>query len=202
MFNLTNFISYVLLTAFTPGPNNIMTMSIAGKYGFKKGFRFCFGVFLGCLVVMTLCAIFSAALFEFIPKVAPFMKYAGAIYILWLAYKTYTDKPAKDEDEIGSSEKKETLKKNLVFNGMIIQIINPKTILYGITSISTFILPYFKTIPYLALFVFILSFVGLISTGTWAVFGSVFKKVFEKYYKILNIVLALLLVYCAITLIL
>lgn len=36
MPNLTAFISYVLITTFMPGPNNIMSMSIASSYGFKK----------------------------------------------------------------------------------------------------------------------------------------------------------------------
>ncbi|MDD4708424.1 MAG: lysine transporter LysE, partial [Firmicutes bacterium] len=35
MPNFTAFISYVLVTTFTPGPNTIMSMSNASRYGFK-----------------------------------------------------------------------------------------------------------------------------------------------------------------------
>ncbi|HWJ02835.1 MAG TPA: lysine transporter LysE, partial [Verrucomicrobiae bacterium] len=36
MPNFAAFLSYVLVTSFTPGPNNIMSMSNASRYGFKK----------------------------------------------------------------------------------------------------------------------------------------------------------------------
>ena len=45
MASLTAFLSFAFLTAFTPGPNNIMALTLAGTYGFRKGFRFCLGVF-------------------------------------------------------------------------------------------------------------------------------------------------------------
>lgn len=38
MPNLVAFLSYAVVTTFTPGPNNIMTMSNASRYGFKKVF--------------------------------------------------------------------------------------------------------------------------------------------------------------------
>lgn len=48
------FLSYVMLTTFTPGPNNIMSMSTASKYGFRKSLRFTSGVFAGfCLFMAT-----------------------------------------------------------------------------------------------------------------------------------------------------
>ena len=46
MPNFTAFVSYVLITTFTPGPNNIMSMSNASRYGFKRSIMFNVGVFL------------------------------------------------------------------------------------------------------------------------------------------------------------
>lgn len=40
MFNWLNFLSYAVITAITPGPNNIMSMSNAGRLGFRKSFPF------------------------------------------------------------------------------------------------------------------------------------------------------------------
>lgn len=36
MHNLPAFLSYVIITTFTPGPNNIMAMSNSSRYGFKN----------------------------------------------------------------------------------------------------------------------------------------------------------------------
>lgn len=68
VMNWAAFCSYVLLTAITPGPNTIMSMSNAAKYGFKKAFPFNVGVLLGFLVVMGLCAAFSSLLYSSYPR--------------------------------------------------------------------------------------------------------------------------------------
>lgn len=36
MFSWVSFLSYVVATAVTPGPNNIMSMSNASRLGFRK----------------------------------------------------------------------------------------------------------------------------------------------------------------------
>ncbi|WP_331710011.1 hypothetical protein [Paenibacillus swuensis] len=38
------FLLYVFVTTFTPGPNNLLSMSNAHQYGFKKTLRFIFGI--------------------------------------------------------------------------------------------------------------------------------------------------------------
>jgi threonine/homoserine/homoserine lactone efflux protein len=40
MPNPLAFLAYILVTAYTPGPNNILSMSNGSMYGFKKSFPF------------------------------------------------------------------------------------------------------------------------------------------------------------------
>ena len=68
--------------------------------------------------------------------------------------------------------------------------------------LQPFVLPHYDSIPVLALFCFILSVTGFLCTLLWALFGAVFEKFFKKYSKIVNAVMALLLVYCAVTMVL
>ncbi|MDK8189843.1 LysE family transporter [Paenibacillus sp. UMB7766-LJ446] len=187
--SFTAFFSYVLLTAFTPGPNNIMAMSNAGKHGFKKSFPFNFGVLLGFLVIISCCALFSSQLYDVIPSIKPYMLCIGAIYILWLAWTIWRDKPKKGK--LARSQN------NTVFSGMVLQFINIKVILYGITALSSFVLPYYRSLIIISAFVLILSFVGFVGTSCWALFGATFDKIFKKYGKVLNAIMALLLVYSA-----
>ncbi|MFR5880884.1 MAG: LysE family transporter [Cloacibacillus evryensis] len=93
VMNFAAFFSYVILTAITPGPNNIMSMSNASRYGFRRSLPFNFGVFAGFLVVMSLSALFSSLLYDVIPSVKPLMLYVGAAYILWLAWTVWRDAP-------------------------------------------------------------------------------------------------------------
>ena len=191
--NLAAFFSYVFLSAFTPGPNNIMSMTNASKYGFKRAFPFNLGVLFGFLGVMSCCAAFSSLLYDFIPSIKPVMLYVGAAYILWLAWTIWRDKPHEG--------KKGLTQTNTVLSGMMLQFINVKVILYGITALSSFVLPYYSSFIAITGFVLLLSVIGFAATCCWALFGSAFERFFKKWGKILNAVMALLLVYCAVSMI-
>jgi threonine/homoserine/homoserine lactone efflux protein len=86
MNNLVAFFTYTLLTAFTPGPNNILAMSNTSRYGLKKSMGLIQGIFFGFLPVMLLCSLFSIMLVNIIPTIKPAMTYMGVAYILWLAW--------------------------------------------------------------------------------------------------------------------
>jgi threonine/homoserine/homoserine lactone efflux protein len=190
MFPWISFLSYLFIVAYTPGPNNIMSMNNAKNVGFKKGILFNLGIFAGISVVMIVCLIFSTILYTAIPKIQLPMKIAGAAYMVYLIIKALV--PAKV---------REIKNRNGSFIiGALLQLINPKLIIYGITAISSYIIPYYKEIPILIAFAFLLSFIGFTGTICWALFGSLFSIVFNRHGKILNIVMAILLLYCAVSL--
>ncbi|KLU65794.1 cysteine/O-acetylserine efflux protein [Desulfosporosinus acididurans] len=196
MPNFTAFLSYVVITTFTPGPNNIMSMSNASRYGFKKSIFFNIGIFFGFFTIIALCSTFSVTLFRLLPSIKPIMAFIGAVYILWLAWKTYKS----DHHSEGNSDSNDKKKTNTFQAGFLLQFVNPKVILYGITTVSTFIVPYYRSVVVLAIFSAILASVGFIATCCWSLFGSVFQKLLVQNQKIINIVMALLLLYCAISL--
>lgn len=188
---LLSFLLFVFVTSFTPGPNNIMAMLFANKYGLKKTIKFCFGVGAGFFVIMLLCSYFNVLLENFIPKIEFIMTILGAIYMLYLAMKIiFSSTKAKDDNDD---------KNNSFIAGMLLQFINPKGILYGITAISTFILPYYSSNFSLLFFSLFLAFVGFMSTFCWSMFGSVFQTFLSKYRSQFNVIMALLLVYSAIS---
>ena len=166
-------------------------MSNAGKYGFKKGLRFNVGVLFGFLVVMTICAAFTSLLHNFIPQIEPVMLCVGAAYILWLAWTVWRDNPHSDTRGV--------MQTNSIASGMVLQFINVKVILYGITGISTFVLPYYKGFWALLPFVLLMSVVGFAGTCCWSLFGAVFERFFRQHKKAMDVLLSLLLVYCAVS---
>lgn len=78
------------------------------------------------------------------------------------------------------------------------QFVNVKVILYGITALSTFVLPFHRSAGALALAVAVLVITGFVSNCIWALFGSVFQRLFTQHRKVVNAVMALALVYCAV----
>jgi len=68
-------------------------------------------------------------------------------------------------------------------------------------SMEAYILPYFNGQVYALLgFALLLAFIGFAFTLLWSAFGSVFKWLFSKHAKAVNTIMALLLVYCAVSL--
>lgn len=191
MFSWLSFLSYVVITAVTPGPNNIMSMSNAGRLGFRKSLSFNLGIWCGFSVVILICTFFCSTLSAQIPKIKMPMLVIGAFYMLYLAWSILKS----------SSEIKEVSSRSGFFSGFILQFINPKGYIYGIVSMEAYILPFYQGqwLP-LILFALMLAFIAFTSTVLWALFGSVFKLLFSRYAKITNTVMALLLVYCAVSL--
>lgn len=191
MFGWFNFLTYAIITAVTPGPNNIMSMSNAGRLGFKKSLPFNLGIWGGFSVVMLLCTLFCSVLSSVISKIELPMLVVGAAYMFYLAWKTFKSSPDIREHNPSAG----------FVSGFLLQFINPKIYIYGIVSMEAYILPYYSSQPLSLIgFALLLAFIGFAFTLCWSVFGTVFRLLFSKYGKVTKTVMALLLVYCAVSL--
>lgn len=191
MFHWLNFLTYAVITTATPGPNNIMSMSNAGRVGLKKSYPFNMGIWVGFMAVMIICTVLSSVLNAVMPIIKTPMLIAGAAYMLYLAYKTL-----KRTGEISEKQVK-----NGFLSGLFLQFINPKIYIYGMVSMESYILPYFHDSPVKLLgFAILLATIGCFFNLCWAVFGTVFRILFSHHARVTNTVMALLLVYCAIAL--
>lgn len=191
VFSWFSFLTYAVVTAATPGPNNIMSMSNGGRKGFKAALPFNLGIWAGFSIVMVLCTAFCSLLSALIPKIKTPMLAVGAAYMLYLAWET-----------LGSSgDIQENHSRDGFFAGLFLQFINPKIYIYGVMSMEAYILPFYQgqALPLLG-FSLLLAFIGFAFTLCWSAFGSAFKWLFSKHARVVNLVMALLLVYCAISL--
>lgn len=184
-----SFLMFVIITSFTPGPNNIMAMAFANKHGLRKTIHFCLGVGAGFFVIILLCSMLNIVLTKVLPIIEFPLTLFGVGYMLYLATKILKSKDNGNVRDEGS--------KNLFLIGILLQFINPKGILFGITVVATFILPYYSSFFSYILFSLFLGLVGVMSTFSWSLFGSLFQKFLVQYRQPFNIVMALLLVYSA-----
>ena len=83
MFPWFSFLTYAVVTAVTPGPNNIMSMSNGSRKGFRGALPFNLGIWVGFSIVMLLCTAFCDGLSALIPKIKLPMLAAGALYMAW-----------------------------------------------------------------------------------------------------------------------
>lgn len=192
MFNAAAFFSYVFVMTFTPGPNNIMSMTFANQVGFKKTQKFMLGVAVGFLILQLLSSYFNLLLYSYLPKIKLAMDFVGAAYMLYLAVKIVWGKPHEDN-------RKDT-RLNAFLPGLLLQFVNPKGVLYCITVAAGFIMPYYRSNLAIILFSLLTTVLVYISNNVWGAFGVLFQKFLSTYQRPFNIVMALLLVYSAVSL--
>ena len=183
---LGNFFIYSVINAFTPGPGNILALNTVTNYGYKKGRPLYWGIFAGYYVVQVICAVFVFGVSTFLPDLLGIMKYIGAAYILWLAVRIALSKPTT-----GTVEKSASFLK-----GFLLQFVNVKIYLFGITALTGYVTEYSAALWVLLLFEMIIATIGTIATLTWIGMGVLIQRVYQKYYRLINIILALTLSEC------
>ena len=181
-----NFLIYAIINAITPGPGNILALNTVGSFGWKKGKPLFFGIFVGYYVVQILCAVFVFGVSTFIPNVLGVMKYIGAAYILWLAIHIAISKPIIDSTEKSAS----------FLKGFLLQFVNVKIYLFGITALTGYVTDYSTSFVTLFSFELIIATIGTIATLIWIGLGVMLRKVYQKYYRPINIILAFTLLEC------
>ena len=183
---LTHFFVYAIVNAFTPGPGNILALNTVTNYGWKKGKPLFFGIFTGYYVVQIICAVFVYGIGTFLPDALQVMKYIGAAYILWLAIHIAISKPEVSEEQGSAS----------FIKGFLLQFVNIKIYMFGITALTGFITPYSKALWVLIVFELLIATIGTIATSTWIGTGILIQNFYIRHYRIINIILALTLLEC------
>ena len=183
---MVNFFIYSVINAFTPGPGNILALNTVTNYGYKKGRPLFWGIFAGYYVVQMICAIFVFGVSTFLPDVLGIMKYIGAAYILWLSVHIAMSRPDADSVEKSAS----------FLKGFLLQFVNVKIYLFGITALTGYITDFSASLWVLLLFEFIIATIGTVATLTWIGMGVLIQKVYQRHYRVINVILALTLLEC------
>jgi len=181
------YLPYAFITAFTPGPNNILVLNAFSRNGIRKGKETLWGVAAGFSAVMAICAIGCMELSRILPKVTVALKYIGAAYIVWLAIHILLSKPTEETVE----------KKGDFWTSFLLQFINVKIILYAITIYSGYILPNSDSKLLLGVSAICNTLIGISGCTAWGMAGSLLQKQFAKYFRAMNAVMAAVLIWSA-----
>ena len=184
-------VSFVIITTFTPGPNNISSASMGIIYGYKKTFNYLVGITAGFFVVMIACAYLSQAILVILPVAEQYLRWIGAGYIIWLAIAVF-------RSDVSISETKHISQPFI--KGLMLQLFNPKVAVYGLTLYSTFLAPISGRSDYLLISAILFALTAFTATSTWALFGVAIrtKLTNDMFRRTINGILALLLICTAI----
>ncbi|MFF3025206.1 LysE family translocator [Gottfriedia sp. NPDC057948] len=186
--NFTSFVLYCFIVTFTPGPTNIVILSTVHNNGTKKALEYAYGATLAFGILLLISAMLNTLLIGVIPKILHLMQVIGSVYMIYLAVQIY-------KMDSSNSSKKQT---GTFKSGFLMQFLNPKVVLFTMTVIPSYILPYYVAMPAVTISVMVITIIGFLAFITWVLFGSIFKVFLQKHKKTVNIVLALSLVYAAV----
>ena len=115
------------VTAYTPGPNNVVASYSGFNFGIKKTIPHILGVTLGFTSLVIFLSIGLINVFKLFPIIQIVIRYLGTLFLIYLAYKIAF-----------STFSNETQKENPVkfIETFLFQYLNPKGVTVAIIAVS------------------------------------------------------------------
>nr|WP_197980244.1 MULTISPECIES: LysE family translocator [unclassified Rhizobium] len=128
----------ILLLAVTPGPDMTLWISRSLREGRAAGFMTLVGTNLGITVHTMLVAFGVAALIVASPTAFLILKTGGAAYLVWLAIQAIR-KGSNFVMERPKEQVAKASKSAALFNGLWVNLLNPKIIIFFMTFLPQFV---------------------------------------------------------------
>ena len=181
------FVLFAVVAAGTPGPSNLLLTATGASVGVVRGLPCLFGVAAGMGVMMFAVAFGLGSVVVASPKVLRALNWAGAAFLLWLAWKIATS---------GRSEAGPGSKPVGLLGAAAFQWINPKSWLVCASAAGTYLhagsgsaLP--QALTFGALFIL----VSLPCCFVWLAFGATAQRLLrtERARRRFNLAMGALL---------
>ena len=128
----------MMLTA-TPGPDNLMVLSVGMSKGRRAGIVFGLGCALGCLSHTALAVIGVGAILAASPMAFTALKWAGGAYLIWLGFQALRHAGAVRVDGSNSIQAPAESLRRTFSKGLVANAINPKVVLFFLSFLPQFV---------------------------------------------------------------
>lgn len=178
---------FTLVMTVTPGPNTMMLLASGVNFGFRATVPHMAGITLGFGLMTIVVGMGLGEVFKLYPTLYAALSYAGAAYMLYLAWKIAMTRSV-GEGKTGG-------RPMTFLQAAAFQWINPKAWVMAVTAITTYSVQsaYVFSVLLLALTFMAVSVPGC---SVWILFGSGVRRWLDdpKRLRILNVTMAILLV--------
>jgi threonine/homoserine/homoserine lactone efflux protein len=180
------------VTAYTPGPNNIVASYSGFNFGIKKTIPHILGVVLGFTSLVFFLSVGLVNIFKLFPIIQVIIRYLGTLFLLYLAYKI-------SFSNISTETKKENPVKFI--ETFLFQYLNPKGVMVAIVVVSTYVEFGENYINYATQVILLALLFSSTSITLWTFIGKFLRKFAtnEKFIKYFNYVMSGLLLLSIIT---
>ena len=183
---------FFFVTAFTPGPNNIVASYSGFNFGVIKTVPHILGVTLGFTALIISLIVGLINVFKLYPLIQEVLKYLGTLFLLYLAFKI----SFSNSNNNSSSENPVKFIETFFF-----QFLNPKGVIVGIIIVSTYIHLDENYINYSLQVIILALLFSITSIISWTLVGKFLRKFAtnEKFIKYFNYAMSLLLLLSIVT---
>ena len=180
------------VTAYTPGPNNVIASYSGFNFGIIKTIPHILGVTLGFTSLVLFLTIGLINIFKLFQIIQVVMKYLGTLFLIYLAFKIATSTTSDD-----------TKKENPVrfIETFFFQYLNPKGVTVAIIVVSTYVELGENYANYATQVVLLALLFSSTSITLWTFIGKFLRKFAtnEKFIKYFNYAMSCLLLLSIIT---
>ena len=183
---------FMFVTSCSPGPNNIVASHSGFNHGIKKTIPLMLGVIFGFTTMITVINFGLINIFKLYPIIQNILIFTGTIFLIYLAYKISFSKTSSQDKNLNPVSFIETF---------MYQFLNPKGVIVAIISVSTYVESGKNFLNY-SLWVIGVAFIfAIISIIFWVFIGKFMRKFAtnDKFIKLYNYVMSLLLLSCIAT---
>lgn len=189
---LPSFLIFAYVGAITPGPANICSLSAALRYGKKAALIQWRGIFAGFACVSMISVFVTWLIGEALNEYVGYLSWIGAAYILWMAWHTLRSSGVQADKDPA----KPTFR-----NGLFLQLTNVKIMIYCLTAMTGYVLPFSNSFWHLLAVGLFMPFTGPIANLLWLFAGASLQKLFENHRKAVDIAMAAALALCAVSMV-
>ena len=184
-------ILFGVATAFTPGPNNIMSSYSGFNFGFRKTIPLMLGVIFGWTTMLVVMASGLIVIFQKYIFLQNIIKILGSIFLIYLSYKI-----AFSPANISNTSKKPVN----FFDTFLFQFINPKGVIVAMITVSTFIDVQNNYLRDALIVLTVYFFMAVFSVSSWCLLGKYLRNFAtnENFIKKFNYTMSFLLIVCVI----
>jgi len=183
-------VTFAVATAITPGPNNIMLTASGANFGFRRTVPHMLGVAIGFTLMVAAIGLGLSEIFERFPVIHQVLRYGGAAYLLYLAYRIATAAPM-------TADAARAAGRPLTFlQAALFQWVNPKSWMMAVGAISAYTTVGGNLMLESVLIALTFGAIGLPSVALWAGLGVGIGRLLQTRWALraFNIAMALLLV--------
>ena len=190
---IPSFLVYCYVGAITPGPANLCSLATALRYGKGAALRQWRGIFAGFFLVSMGAVLVTYFLGATLDRYVGLLSWAGAAYLLWLAWHTLHSSAGPD----GQAPRVPGF-----LTGLFVQLTNVKIMVFCLVALSSFVLPYTHSFRALLAVGLFLPFTGPVANLVWLFAGAAMQKLFANHRKAVDRICAAALALCAVSLVL